>query len=107
MLVKFHSSTSGEILMFAETARQVVAVLGKEPLARGVITAEQLPEAIALIEAALARAKAAPAAAATDDEPLPIGIAQRLVPFLEMLQRTRADDGYVMWEAPGDFGERP
>ena len=27
MLVKFHSSTSGEIMMFADTARQTLAVL--------------------------------------------------------------------------------
>jgi len=55
-------------------------------------------------EQALARAKAAPAAAAADDEPLPVGMAQRLVPFLELLQRTAKDEGYVMWEAAGDFG---
>jgi hypothetical protein len=103
MLVKFHSSTSGEIMMFAETARQTVGILHKEALARGVITTEQLPESIALIEAALARAKAE-RPPIDDDQPLPIGMAQRLLPFLELLQRTLGKDGYVMWEAPADFG---
>lgn len=102
MLVKFHSSTSGEVLMFAEVARQVVAILEKEALARGVITTEQLPEAIARIEAALAVARGE-RPPADDDAAMPIGLAQRLVPFLQLLQRTRDDDGYVMWEAAADF----
>lgn len=110
MLVKFHSSTSGEILMFADVARQVVACIGKEPLAKGVITFEELPEAIGRISAAIARAKAEPepgAPAETDrpDEDLPkISLAQRFVPLLQLLQRTLGNEGYVLWEAPGDFG---
>ena len=104
MLVKFHSSTSGEIMMFAENARVTVELMGKEALARGVITKDQLPAAIERIAAALARAKAAPPPAELPDQTLPVSMAQRLVPFLELLQRTRDDDGYVMWEAPADFG---
>lgn len=105
MLVKFHSSTSGEILMFAETARQTVACIGKEALAKGVITFEELPAAIARIEAAIAAAKAEPKADDDDDDAPPkISQVQRLVPFLELLQRTLGDEGYVVWEAAADFG---
>jgi hypothetical protein len=104
MLVKFHSSTSGEIMMFADVARQLVAILGKEPLARGVITFEQLPVAIEAVSSALARARGEGPGAEVPGEPLPVSLAQRLVPFLELLQRTRADEGYVMWEASGAFG---
>lgn len=105
MLVKFHSSTSGEIMMFAETARTLLGVLKKECTSRGVITLEQLPDEIALLRTALERDPGA--GGDVDDSEqggeLPIGFRQRATPLLELLQRTLKREGYVMWEAPGEF----
>lgn len=105
MLVKFQSSTSGEIMMFAETARTLLGVLKKECTSRGVITLEQLPAEIALLRAAVERDHSAGGAAESADQgqELPVGFSQRATPFLELLQRTLKREGYVMWEAPGDF----
>jgi uncharacterized small protein (DUF1192 family) len=106
MLVKFHSSESGELMMFAETARVLLRLLEKECTARGVITNEELPEKIAKLQAAIARSKTEnkDAPAANSEGELPIGLAQRATPFLELLQRSRTDKGYILWEAPADFG---
>ena len=108
MLVKFRSSTSGEIMMFAENARTVLGVLKKECTARGVITLEQLPDEIALLRAATQRDRTEnPVSADPEGVPigeLPVGFSQRATPFLELMQRTLASEGYVMWEAPSDFG---
>jgi len=108
MLVKFQSSTSGEIMMFADSARVILGVLQKECGARGVITLEQLPDEIARLRSAIERNRggstAAPATGDADDDGLPIGFVQRATPFLEMLQRTLREEGYVVWEAPADFG---
>lgn len=106
MLVKFHSSTSGEIMMFAETARLILGVLGKECTARGVITLEQLPDEITRLRTAMRRQPrpAADPGADRDDE-LPVGFVQRATPFVELLERTLADEGYVLWEAASDFGD--
>lgn len=57
MLVKFTSSTSGQIMMFAQVARQLLELVGKDCSARGVITTEQLPEAIERLRAATAEHK--------------------------------------------------
>ena len=108
MLVKFHSSSSGEIMMFAETARTLLGVLKKECTARGVVTLEELPERIALLQAAIeCTAESSGGAAASEavdaNEPLPIGFRQRATPFLELLQRTLSREGYVLWEAPEAF----
>lgn len=105
MLVKFHSSTSGEILMFAETARTLLGVLKKDCGARGVITLEELPDQIARLRAAIERGagQGQPPDQPADDEELPVGFRQRAVPFLELLERTQRREGYVLWEAPGDF----
>lgn len=60
MLVKFTSSTSGQIMMFAQVARQMLEILGKDCNARGVITSEQLPDAIARLRGAVADAHRPP-----------------------------------------------
>lgn len=113
MLVRFNSSTAGEMLMFAGNARDLLHVLHKEALQRGVITLEQLPEAIARLEQALDAAKAQEAADRLQPEHgdedtgdravIPPGPIQRIPPFLDYLRRTLKEDGYVMWEAPADF----
>lgn len=105
MLVKFQSSTSGEIMMFAETARTLLAVLKKECTSRGVITLEQLPDEIALLRAAVERDQSAGRTndESDQDKELPVGFSQRATPLLELLQRTLKREGYVMWEAPGEF----
>ena len=103
MLVKFHSSTSGEIMMFTETARLMLGLLHKACDAKGVITLEQLPDAIAFIRAAVERDPGAPKDSAAASPELPIGFRQRAQPFLELLQRTQRKEGYVLWDAPSDF----
>ena len=47
MLVRLTSSTSGEMIMVAEHAHDLFGWMGKECVAHGVFTEEQLPEAIA------------------------------------------------------------
>lgn len=114
MLVKFISSTSGQIMMFSPVARQLLELLGKDCDARGVFTTEQLPDAIRRLRQASAtpdsqKAATPPVEREADDgdsgDP-PVGLGQRAFPLIELLERTLADEGYVLWEAPGDFGER-
>jgi hypothetical protein len=110
MLVRFESNVAGEMLMFAEVARRLLQIAGKECTARGVILAEQVPEIVARLRAAVAadRGQAQPAEA--DDEttgsPPPVGLGQRTQPFIELLELTARDKGgFVVWEAPRDFGD--
>ena len=113
MLVKFHSSTSGEIMMFAESARVILGILAKECTARGVIMLEELPGAIRTLRDAMRQRRGQPAepraagANTTEAEEraeLPIDFVQRATPFVELLERTLADEGYIMWQAAADFG---
>ncbi len=109
MLVKFTSSTSGQIMTFAPVARQLLEILGKDCSARGVITTEQLPEAIDRLRHAAAD-PGSPAATETGDsddhntsDVSPIGLGQRAYPLIELLEWTRKEDGFVLWEAAQDF----
>jgi len=110
MLVKFTSSTSGQIMMFAPVARQLLEIVGKDCNARGVITTEQLPDAIHRLREATADAKNPDNAEAVSPdenedakESVHVGLGQRAYPLIELLEWTRKEDGYVLWEASGDF----
>jgi hypothetical protein len=114
MLVTFNSSTSGQILMFADAARRLFNIVGKEGTARGVFTAEQLPGAIEKLKNAVAAEKASAAqnvkpqdAGDPGDEEKAknagIGLAQRAHPLIELMERTHQEEGFVMWEAASDF----
>ncbi|HMW16970.1 MAG TPA: DUF1840 domain-containing protein [Accumulibacter sp.] len=113
MLVKFTSSTSGQILMMSPVARQLLEIVGKTCSARGVFTAEQLPDAIRRLQNAVhdpqrqsaspSAEATAPAADADEAEETRVGLGQRAFPLIELFERTLADEGFVMWEAPGDF----
>jgi len=114
MLVKFTSSTSGQIMMFAAIARQLLESIGKDCSARGVITTEQLPEAITRLRQAAAEHKARPPSSSGDaaghastvadeDEGRPVDLGQRAFPLIELLQWTQQEEGFVLWQADSDF----
>lgn len=110
MLVKFHSSVAGEIFMFAPVARALLEIIGKRPEARGVITAEQLADAIARLRQAVAAGGSLPLACEPPPQldregrpETPVSLSRRAFPLIDMLQRTQRDDGYLLWEAPQDF----
>lgn len=121
MLVKFNSSSAGEMVTMAPTARGLLEIIGKECTARGVITAEQLPDALLRLRKAVAEEKARLEAArslgegdetaeAAEDEKktgkLPVvTLGQRAWPLIELLERTRNEDGFVLWEAARDFAQ--
>ncbi|HNJ75228.1 MAG: DUF1840 domain-containing protein [Rhodocyclaceae bacterium] len=107
MLVKFDSNVAGEMLMFADVARRLLTLAGKECTARGVITREQIPEIVARLRQAANADRAAHAPADGDDENSNVvSLGQRAQPFIELLELTaRESEGFVLWEAAKDFGE--
>jgi hypothetical protein len=60
MLVRFLSSETGELLMFAEAARPLLQLLGKETTARGAFTLAEMAPAANVLREAVKRAEAPP-----------------------------------------------
>lgn len=109
-LVVFRSKAAGEIFMFAETARRILSILGKDENAeRGVIAVEEVPVALARLQAAVDEEKAQLSAAARaaesaerrgEDEPAaqrPVTLGQRAYPLLEMLRAAERKKVPVTW----------
>jgi hypothetical protein len=107
-LVVFRSKAAGEIYMFAETARRIFATLGKDDTPRGVITAEQVPDALARLTAAVEDEKEALRAAQQErdeaerrgDEAIgarAVTLGQRAFPLIEMLRAAQKKKADVTW----------
>lgn len=111
MIVRFVSSETGEVLMFAETARVLLQALGKETTARGTFTPAEMPAAaLALREAIRRAAESAPAEDEDEEEtgrrkePV-VTLGQRAWPLIDMLERTgrAGPQAHIVWEAPQAF----
>ena len=54
MVITFKSRASGDVIMHGESARKILHIIGKDPEARqGIITVEQLPDAMQKLNAAI------------------------------------------------------
>jgi hypothetical protein len=109
MLITFRSQASGDVMMFGEVAKQMLAIIGKEPADKGIVTVAQLPAAIAALKAAIAADKAvstdhaapgqAKAATAADDgQELFVSSSQRAQPLLEQFEWSLKAEKPVLWD---------
>ncbi|MVW72906.1 MULTISPECIES: DUF1840 domain-containing protein [unclassified Bordetella] len=112
MLIKFRSKTVAEVLMLSANAAPLLRAAGKtvadDVPERGVFTVEQLPAAIAGIEAAIkaeeAHRPAQPSEEEDDAAPVPpmaqhVELHQRAFPLLDMMRRSLQDGEDVTWES--------
>lgn len=107
-LVVFRSKAAGEIYMFAETAHRLLSIIGKGDSPRGVITADQVADALARLVAAVDEEKAQHADAARERDDAerrgetpagerPITLGQRAYPLIEMLRAAAKRNVDVTW----------
>lgn len=106
-MITFRSEVGPDVMMFDAIAQRMMTLMDKEHSARGVISVEQLPAAIAALKDAIAadRAaqRAAPAAADTEDDDAavaaaaPVSLAQRATPLVELLEISLAREKPVTW----------
>lgn len=106
MLYKFKSKDTGDVIMLEPNGRHVLEIIGKEPGPKGIILPEQMAPAIAALHAAIAHEESSAQAVvdAGDTQPpseemraAAIGLRQRAMPFIEMLERNLKDGNSVVW----------
>lgn len=118
MLITFKSAADADVIMFSEIAQRLLEILGKDPLApQGIITAPQLPAALAALRAAIEQDRLAQP---PEEEPdtwgmdeidkqavreaqrkraQQVSLAQRAMPLLQMLEYAQRDQANVIWES--------
>jgi hypothetical protein len=104
MLVTFRSSAAQDIAMSRDLAQYLLGLVGKRLDARGVISADELPVAIARLERAIGDDTArenthahSTLALHADPAPHAAGLAQRAWPLLDMMRAAREQGRHVMW----------
>jgi hypothetical protein len=113
MLVTFSSKVDADVLMMANHALLVLRATGKDVgervPERGVFTAQQLQDAIAELEQAIA-SEDVPSVEHDDDDadgkpkrPDIVILAQRAYPLLAMMRKARDAGASVMWETSASW----
>ncbi len=110
MIYKFKSKAAGDVIMMAPTAERVLAAIGKEASAKGIIEPAAMPAAIAALERAIANDEAARSGggggggggdAAADEATSGSGDAmplrRRAWPMIEMLRRSGDAGEPIVW----------
>lgn len=106
MIITFKSKAAGDVIQFGEVAKRLLGIIGKDPESTtGIITVEQLPDALARLKAAAAaeRAELAGRPHGQDDEdeqqgkPRPITLSQRALPLIELMEYALRDNVPVTW----------
>jgi len=103
MLYKFRSKASGDVIMLGPHGDALLALLGRPAAARGIVEVAHMPQALALLEQALAAAEPIDStqddALASDDRGAPaVGLRQRLWPMIDMLRRCHAAGEPITWD---------
>ncbi|HEY1092055.1 MAG TPA: DUF1840 domain-containing protein [Burkholderiaceae bacterium] len=106
-MYRFQSKAGGDVLMLGENGQQVLAHLGREPAAQGLIQVVQLPAAMAALEQAVAQDEAAFAEqieqARAEGKPAPrrpgVQLKQRVWPLLELMRLSVKEEADLTWSA--------
>jgi hypothetical protein len=103
MLVTFRTEAWSNISMFGDVAITLLKMAGHSGTVPGALRAPDVAEALQRLETALADGVIVeppqPAPPADTDEPVPVRIALRAYPLLQLLAAAAAQERDVMWEA--------
>lgn len=106
MLYKFKSRATGDLIMLEPNGRRVLQIIGKPVEEKqGILQPQDMPAAIAALEAAVASEEADRKAALEQarqkgEEPPAseaVSLRQRVLPFIDMLRRCQAADKEIVW----------
>lgn len=101
MIYQFRSKAGPDVIMLADLTKRIFDILGRPVEPRGILTVEQLPELITLLETAILkdleeRSKAE--SEANEEKPkLADRLGQRAYPFLELMKQAKTKGEPVMW----------
>jgi hypothetical protein len=107
-IVTFKSAASADVIYFGDVAKHMMELMGKEAADQGIVTVEQLPDAIAHLKAAIAEDKERHRQLVQNEEPQTeaaegggtrprVSLTQRALPLLAMLEESLAEKKPVVW----------
>jgi hypothetical protein len=101
MPITFHTKSYADLTFLSDVGKQLITMMGHTPNVPGAIVADDLSDALARLRAGLGETSAdhqPQEEARTDDAERPIGLAQRALPLMQLLEAARAANENVMWD---------
>lgn len=101
MLVTFSTTAYADIQMFGDVAAQLLKLMDHSGSVPGAILAEDVPAALERLQAAVEAGKQQPDQKepdSTDEGEIPVALAHRALPLIELLQAAAAAKANVMWD---------
>jgi hypothetical protein len=97
MIYEFKSRATGSLVMTSDVAEAILQIIGKQKGPQGVIVPDAMPAAIDALNTAIALQKAAGEKPEDEDGKPKVTLAQRALPFIEMLQRAHSAGKEITW----------
>ena len=97
MLYKFKSKNIGDVIMLEANGRRVLEIIGKDAGPKGIILPEQMPAAIKALRDAIALEDSADPEQAGAVPGDGLGLRQRAMTFIDMLERDHKSGDDVVW----------
>jgi hypothetical protein len=106
MLYEFKSRATGSVVMTQKVAERLLQIIGKPTGPTGIILPEQMPAALAALQHEIdaERQAANPKQLEQDEQealdrgrPIPVSLAQRAWPLIDMLRAAQAADKEITW----------
>jgi hypothetical protein len=100
MIYEFKSRATGSLVMTSDVAEALLHIIGKQKGPQGIIVPDAMPAAIDALNKAIALQKSADGSSdqTDDDDGKPrVSLAQRALPFIEMMQRAHSANKEITW----------
>ena len=114
MLYKFKSKATADLIMLEPNGKQILRIIGKEPVPKGILEVLEIPRAIEALRQAVQQEEDTRAqmdaqnvsgsvdtkdtkGAVTSGQERPVSLRQRAAPFIDMLQRAHKANKDVVW----------
>jgi hypothetical protein len=98
MLVTFTTKAYADITMFGDVALAMLKMMGHSGTVPGAIQAEDVPNALSLLTAAIGANKALPPVEDKDADVPVVSMANRALPLINLLAAAAKSGDYVMWK---------
>jgi hypothetical protein len=98
MLVTFTTDAYANITMFGDDALAMLKMMGHSGTVPSAIRAEDVPEALSLLTAAINAQKAAPTVESKESDVPVVSMANRSLPLINLLTAAAKAGQHVMWK---------
>lgn len=98
MLVTFTTDAHADITMFGDVALAMLKRMGHSATVPGAILAEDVPEALRRLRAAVETENALPPVEVDDENEAAVSLSNRALPLIDLLAAAAKAGSNVMWE---------